>query len=174
MALPDSPAKRLMQRSGRDWKKASSADLVSYILDHFHALHREQLPALIQQARRVEIAHPEHPDCPTGLAEHLHALHQELESHMRKEEMTLFPLITQDQLRCADEAIHAIRVEHGEQVAAIRQIESLTEGLVLPTDRCATWSALYHGLHAFREDLLIHIHLENNVLFERFTVDYRH
>ena len=30
------------------------------------------------------------PDCPTGLAEHLRTMGQELESHMQKEEQVLF------------------------------------------------------------------------------------
>jgi regulator of cell morphogenesis and NO signaling len=42
----------------------------------------------------------------------------------------------------------------------------VTNGITLPRGACTTWRALYLGLGAFREDLMEHIHLENNVLFE--------
>ena len=33
---------------------------------------------------------------------------------------------------------------------------------------CNTWRALYTGLAQLREDLINHIHLENNILFPQF------
>lgn len=66
---------------------------MDHILTRYHAVHREQLPELIHLARKVERVHGERPDCPLGLADHLEAMAQELESHMRKEEEILFPMI---------------------------------------------------------------------------------
>ena len=31
---------------------------------------------------------------------------------------------------------------------------------------CNTWRALYLGIGTFKQDLMAHIHLENNILFE--------
>jgi regulator of cell morphogenesis and NO signaling len=37
---------------------------------------------------------------------------------------------------------------------------------VQPRGACNTWRALLAGLHTLRNDLMQHIHLENNILFE--------
>ncbi|HAF91528.1 MAG TPA: iron-sulfur cluster repair protein YtfE, partial [Pseudomonas sp.] len=34
-----------------------------------------------------------------------------------------------------------------------------------PAHACNTWRALYRGLEELRDDLMQHIHLENNILF---------
>jgi regulator of cell morphogenesis and NO signaling len=57
-------------------------------------------------------------------------------------------------------------VEHGER---LRQLELLTHGHVPPADACTTWQALYAGTSKLVDDVMQHIHLENNVLFPQFT-----
>ena len=37
-----------------------------------------------------------------------------------------------------------------------------------PQGACNTWRALYAGIAQLGDDLINHIHLENNVLFPRF------
>jgi regulator of cell morphogenesis and NO signaling len=37
-----------------------------------------------------------------------------------------------------------------------------------PAEACNTWRALYAGLNQLRDDLISHIHLENNILFPLF------
>ena len=155
--------------AGRDWTEATDTELIDHILARYHAVHREQLPELIRLAYRVELVHREREDCPHGLAEHLEAMAQELESHMRKEEMVLFPLITRDQGRMAGMPIGVMRMEHDSHGAELRRLEALTNHITPPRDACTTWRALYLGLRTFREDLMAHIHTENNILFERFA-----
>lgn len=154
---------------GPDWSQATAPELLSHILNRYHAVHREQLPELIRLARRVEQVHGERESCPRGLADHLHAMQQELESHMRKEEMILFPLIEQGQGPMATGPITVMRHEHDDHGVALRKLEDLTQGITTPAGACGTWRALYTGLRAFREDLMTHIHLENNLLFERYA-----
>ena len=45
----------------------------------------------------------------------------------------------------------------------------LTNDITPPTGACVTWRALYTGLTQLREDLMQHIHLENNILFANAT-----
>ena len=47
-------------------------------------------------------------------------------------------------------------------------VEHAAHGLRLPEGACGSWTALYTGLRKFSEDLVTHMHLENNVLFARF------
>lgn len=152
-----------------DWSRATDTELVDHILARYHAVHREQLPELIRLARRVEQVHGERDDCPHGLADHLMAMAQELESHMRKEEVVLFPLIARGHGAMGGMPIGVMRGEHEEHGAALRRLVELTQDFTPPRGACTTWRALYTGLRAFRDDLIAHIHLENNVLFERFA-----
>ncbi len=155
-----------------DWSQASDKALVAHILERYHAVHRQQLPELVRLARRVEQVHGERQDCPHGLAEHLASMAQELESHMRKEELVLFPLILRGEAAMGAKAampIGVMRGEHDDHGAALRRLCALTHDFSPPRAACTTWRALYTGLRAFRDDLIAHIHTENNVLFERFA-----
>ena len=152
-----------------DWAGAESAALVDHLLARYHAVHREQLPELIRLSRRVEHVHGGRPGCPLGLADHLTDMAQELESHMRKEEEVLFPMISQGRGAMARMPITVMRMEHDDHGAALRRLEELTDGITLPPAACNTWRALYTGLQTFRDDLVQHIHTENNILFERFA-----
>lgn len=152
-----------------DWGMATNKELVAHILVRYHAVHREQLPELVRLARRVEHVHGDRADCPHGLADHLEAMGQELESHMRKEELVLFPMIAHDQIETAGMPIGVMRMEHESHGAELSRLAELTNDITTPRDACNTWRALYLGLRTFREDLMAHIHTENNILFERFA-----
>ncbi|WP_028604122.1 iron-sulfur cluster repair protein YtfE [Ottowia thiooxydans] len=160
---------RTDDHADRDWGGASDSELINHILVRYHAVHREQLPELVRLARRVEHVHGERPNCPHGLADHLEAMAQELDSHMRKEELVLFPMITHSQGGIPDMPIAVMRMEHDSHGAELRRLSELTNDITTPRDACNTWRALYLGLRTFREDLMAHIHTENNILFERFA-----
>ena len=153
----------------RRWDLTTPTELVDHILTRYHAVHREQLPELIRLARKVEQVHGDRPDCPLGLADHLTAMAQELESHMRKEEDVLFPMIVRGHGAMAGAPISVMRMEHDDHGIALRRLEELTDGITPPRAACTTWRALYAGLRTFRQDLMAHIHTENNILFERFV-----
>ncbi|WP_038203850.1 iron-sulfur cluster repair protein YtfE [Xenophilus azovorans] len=155
--------------AAQDWSAATDTELVDHILARYHAVHREQLPELIRLARKVEQVHGERADCPHGLADHLEAMAQELESHMRKEEAVLFPMFARGQGRMAGMPIGVMRAEHDSHGAELRRLAELTNDIAAPQGACTTWRALYAGLRTFREDLMAHIHTENNILFERFA-----
>ena len=137
-------------------------DLVEHILSRYHAVHREQLPELIRLAQTVESVHASSDNCLQGLA-------QELDAHMRKEEMVLFPLISRGQGAMAAMPINVMRMEHEEHNAELQRLAALTHDITPPEGACTTWRKLYQGLREFRDDLLAHIDTENNILFERFA-----
>ncbi|HUG59566.1 MAG TPA: iron-sulfur cluster repair protein YtfE [Candidimonas sp.] len=151
--------------AGVDWRDASSEELVAHIVGRFHERHRVQLPELIRLSRRVEHVHAGRPGCPSGLAEALEGLQQELESHMMKEEQVLFPMLVRGMNAAARAPISVMRFEHEQHGNALGHILGLTNNITTPVNACNTWRALYGGLNAFKEDLMQHIHLENNVLF---------
>ncbi len=150
-----------------DWRNESEELLIAHILARYHARHREQLPELIRLARRVEQVHGARSTCPNGLADHLRDMQQELEGHMLKEEQVLFPMLQQGLGPQAAPPIQVLRFEHDQHGEALEKMLALTNNITPPADACNTWRALYQGLLEFRDDLMQHIHLENNVLFSK-------
>ncbi len=143
--------------------------VVEHILARYHAVHRAQFPQLVRLARRVEHVHASLPECPQGLADHVAAMAQEIDSHMRKEERVLFPLLLRGAAELARAPIAVMVLEHEEHAAALRSLARMTGDLVPPACACTTWRALYAELRVFRDDLAHHIHIENDILFARFA-----
>ncbi|MFE8072458.1 iron-sulfur cluster repair protein YtfE [Marinobacteraceae bacterium S3BR75-40.1] len=148
-----------------EWAGASVETLIEHILTRYHDVHREQLPELIRLAKRVERVHGGNPECPAGLAAHLETMAEELEQHMAKEEQILFPMINRGVGGMAVHPIRVMRTEHDDHGKALERLDQLTGHYRLPEGACNTWQALYRGLQSLRNDLMDHIHLENNVLF---------
>ncbi|MFA5488108.1 MAG: iron-sulfur cluster repair protein YtfE [Candidimonas sp.] len=158
----------------RDWSAASDEALIHHILTRYHAVHREQFPELIRLAFKVEQVHAGHAACPLGLADLLQNMEQALSSHMRKEEVVLFPMILDGQGAMAGMPITMMRMEHDSHGGELRHLAELTNDFSTPDDACATWRMLCAGLRTFREDLIEHIHIENNILFERYAPGRAH
>lgn len=149
------------------WDHASNLELIEHILMRYHDVHRQQLPELIRLANRVETVHSEHPECPLGLANYLEKMQAELEQHMCKEENILFPMLIQGAGSMVSGPVFMMRREHDDHAEHLAMLERLTYGIQHPKGACNTWRALYLGLRTFKEDLMDHIHLENNILFDR-------
>ncbi|NLY64191.1 MAG: hypothetical protein GX070_04450 [Alcaligenaceae bacterium] len=140
--------------------------LIPYLQTHFHDKHRAQLPELIALARKVEMVHEDEQDCPTGLADILTNIWQELDSHMLKEERVLFPMLLKGMKEMARAPISVMLLEHTQHEEGIEQLMKVTRNLTLPDSACGSWENLYSGIGEFVEDLLTHIELENEVLFK--------
>jgi len=112
--------------------------------------------------------HAGQPDVPAGLAAHLEQMETELLDHMEKEESVLFPMLKRGDHPMVRHPIAMMRHEHVEHGAALERLDQLTHEQQSPAGACTTWRALYAGLAQLKDDLIAHIHLENNVLFPHF------
>jgi regulator of cell morphogenesis and NO signaling len=61
-----------------------------------------------------------------------------------------------------------MRSEHTDHGAMLGAVLELTQDATPPDGACNTWRALYAGIAQLNDDLINHIHLENNVLFPQF------
>ncbi len=161
--------KQLNQRKEQtvNLQELSNQEVIDYVLQRFHEVHSEQLCELHRLASRVETVHKNHPLCPTGLAQHLALMEEELSLHMKKEEAILFPLFARNINSLLGESIEVMKKEHEEHLSQIETIYRLTNDVTPHEDACNTWRALYLGLQEFISDLNQHIHTENNILFNR-------
>lgn len=143
-------------------------ELIALIEARYHAVHRRELPELLRLARRVAVAHRNHPALPAGIVAHLERMSVELEAHMQKEEQILFPLMRSGGHPMIAQPIATMLAEHDDHGVHLRGLETMTNDFTAPDDACPTWRALYIGAKKLADDLMEHIHLENNVLFPRF------
>lgn len=146
--------------------------LIDHILTRFHETHRRELPELITMAHQVEETHAQHPQVPKGLARLLEHISEAIEEHMQKEEQILFPMMRAGMSGMVSGPIAVMEHEHVEHGERLRQLEAMTHDHTPPVDACTTWKALYAGTRKLVDDVMQHIHLENNVLFPQFERDF--
>jgi regulator of cell morphogenesis and NO signaling len=146
-----------------------SGELIDLIIARYHDVHRRELPELIKLAKRVEAVHRDNPAVPAGLAALLERVEEELNLHMAKEEQVLFPLMRRGGHPMIAQPISMMLAEHDDHGAHLREIEAITDDFTPPGEACATWRALYVGANKLADDLMEHIHIENNILFPRYV-----
>ena len=141
--------------------------LIDHIVARYHQVHRRELPALIALAERFSQLHGGHPQAPKGLALFLERMSVDLGAHMQQEEEVLFPM-----LRAGDPMIsvhvEAMRVEHEDHGGTLMALAELTHDFQPPPEASGTWRTLWEGLRKLADDLVDHIHAENDLLFPRF------
>ncbi len=102
----------------------------------------------------------------------------ELAAHMKKEELVLFPFIkkmvntsiTGQEMQkpgfgTVENPIAMMMEEHDTEGERFRKIAELTDNYTPPADACNTYRVTFAMLNEFEQDLHMHIHLENNILF---------
>jgi regulator of cell morphogenesis and NO signaling len=142
-------------------------ELVDFIESHYHMRLRAELPELIKMADKVEKVHASKASCPRALASHLRLIHSAIVEHLAKEEQVLFPMIRSGYRNRASSPIRVMEQEHEDHGRNLESLRELAHDFVAPPEACATWNALYLRLKQLSDELMEHIHLENNVLFPR-------
>lgn len=102
----------------------------------------------------------------------------EFAKHMKKEELILFPFIRKMVKRKAGEQlknppyfgsvtnpVEMMMEEHAAEGERFRKIASLSDNYTVPADGCGTYRVTFALLKEFEEDMHLHVHLENNILF---------
>ena len=162
IAAEERPAEDLTR-----WARRPLPELLAFIESRYHASLRTEIPALIAMADKVEQVHADKATCPRGLATHLRTMQGAVEDHLDKEEQVLFPLIRSGRGRGASAPIHAMEDEHVDHSRSLARLREVTADLTAPPEACTTWQALYLRLRRLSDELMEHIHLENNLLFPR-------
>lgn len=154
-----------------DWNVAPLPALIDHIVERHHAYLRSELPRLSAWLARVYNKYGEQDAAILKrLPEIFEGMKEELESHIVKEEVMLFPYILQPDRKpygSFEGPLHCMEAEHDSAGAALAAIRALTQNFTAPPHACTTYKALFAGLSELEADLKLHIHLENNVLFPR-------
>ena len=154
--------------------------MTDYISNTHHRYVRKTIPDLKSYGAKVASVHGNlHPE--------LHKMNRladevsdELASHMLKEEAALFPYIkslvaaknegTRLQnvnFKSVQSPIDMMEHEHESVGKKMEEIRLLSKNYLLPEDACASYSYWFKTLEEFENDLHLHVHLENNILFPK-------
>lgn len=161
-----------------DYKSWSLDLLVEYIQKKHHRYVEEKVPILRQFLDKLCRVHGErHPEL-FKINELFTASAIDLASHMKKEELILFPFIKllvkaklegkavqSPQFGAVENPIAMMMQEHDNEGERFKEIAILSDNYNPPADTCNTYKVTFAMLDKFEKDLHLHIHLENNILF---------
>lgn len=164
-----------------DWlKTATLGELVDYIEEKHHIFTKyelEHLPSLMDKVARVHGDH--HPEL-LELKDIFQTLCDDLNPHLRKEEVVLFPYIKELEetnskgisasfppFGTVQNPVRMMMSEHDTAGDLLRKMRELSGDYTLPEGACPSFTGLYHRFAELERDLHQHIHLENNLLFPK-------
>lgn len=154
-----------------NWSRASMSDLIDNIVSTHHVFLRRELPALYARLDKVCLVHGDgHPEL-LEIRALFRQLRRELEDHMAKEEIDVFPACKAIELRpgaarkegLAD-AIGQLETEHARVGETIHAIRRLSASYAVPKDGCRTYRLVMEGLARLEQNTHHHVHKENNIL----------
>nr|WP_315147992.1 iron-sulfur cluster repair di-iron protein [uncultured Flavobacterium sp.] len=163
-----------------DYKSWTLDLLADYIEKKHHRYVVEKTAEILPYLDKICRVHGErHPEL-FQINEHFNKTAGELAMHMKKEELILFPFVRKlatakhegskviaPPFGTVQNPIEAMMQEHTNEGERFRLIEELTNNYTAPQDACNTYAVTFGLLKEFEQDLHLHIHLENNILFPK-------
>lgn len=167
-----------------NWNATSLDALMRHIVVRHHAYLRNELPLMERLIARLREARGR-TDAATviPLEKVFRFFRREMESHLRKEEEVLFPMIAQ--LEAASVAgirlprysfgpianpIGVMEEEHDAERRELDKMLGLTGNCSGPADACNMYRTVFDRLKALEADMRRHVHLEDHMLFPRVEV----
>lgn len=162
----------------QDWNLDFLAD---YIINTHHSYVKKTIPDIRTYADKVAKVHSAHHPELLQINKLAQEVCNEMSSHMVKEETVLFPYVKQlvaaknngdgkvkfGNLETIETPINMMEMEHEVVGNNMDEIREISNNYQLPEDACASYAFLFKTLDEFENDLHIHVHLENNILFPK-------
>ena len=154
--------------------------LADYIEKTHHRYVEDKSPEITSYLDRVcEVHGKDNPEL-FQIKELFHKTVENMAQHMKKEELIVFPFIRKmEKVKRSGESlqkpnfgsiktpIDEMEQEHSAEGERLRDIDQLSNNYTPPVDACNTFRVTYSLLKEFENDLHLHIHLENNILFPK-------
>jgi len=157
---------------GLNFSEWSPAFLADYIENVHHTFVLKALPDLVSYTRKIAEVHGERHTELYQVADLMSDINKELIQHLGKEEEILFPAIrnmlnkkSEKEKPLIKAVLKRMTAEHEYAGSAMDKINVLTKGYLIPGDGCNTYALTMKLLSEFEDDLHIHVHLENNILY---------
>ena len=159
---------------GQNFNEWQPDFLSDYIVNVHHSFIRKTLPDLLFYTNKIRNVHGDrHPEF-TEVADLFGRLGNELLLHLDREEKVLFPAIREamktrspEALKIIAEELPGMNGEHEFVGGTMDKINEITGEYKVPADGCNTYAVTFKLLREFEDDIHIHVHLENNILFPK-------
>lgn len=155
----------------------SLPEIVSHVEAVHHQTARESLPGTVALVRQVVAAHAERDARLHEVQALFEKMATELEDHMVHEEGALFPMCrdmselgTINATPCGDRVggpIQCMTNDHNQSKQELARLSELTDDFTAPAHADAQYADMLQQLKAFADDLTLHIHTEDHLLFPR-------
>lgn len=161
-----------------DWSLDFLAD---YIVNTHHSYVRKTIPDIRNYTEKVAKVHGAHHPELLRINQLAQEVCDEMSAHMVKEEQVLFPYVKKlvaekkdgtrevkfGNLDSVQTPINMMEMEHELVGNNMDEIRKISNNYAVPEDGCASYAFLFKTLDEFENDLHIHVHLENNILFPK-------
>jgi len=158
-------------------QSGSLGDLCGHIVQRHHTHELQQLALIhnliVKTQRRHGAAHPEL----FFIGELVFSMEGELKHHFQCEEDMLFPYIAKLEkdprtpppamFQNISQPLRRMSLEHDHTSEQLKLLREKTNNYEPTADACTTFLALWKALEDLEEDMHLHLHLENDVLFPR-------
>lgn len=155
----------------KDWELGFLSD---YIMNTHHKFVLKNLPELVFYTQKIANVHGGHHPELIEVANLFTKINEELLQHLKNEEEVLFPAIKEAEKNASTQVkativseITRMQGEHEFAGGAMDKINVLTNNYFIPEDACNTYRVSLKLLEQFEDDLHIHVHLENNILYPK-------
>jgi regulator of cell morphogenesis and NO signaling len=148
--------------------------LSDYIVNTHHKFVLKNLPELVFYTQKIANVHGDHHHELIEVASLFAKINEELLQHLKNEEEVLFPAIKEAEKYASPSVkstivseITRMQGEHEFAGGAMDKINVLTNNYLIPEEACNTYRVSLKLLEQFEDDLHVHVHLENNILYPK-------
>jgi regulator of cell morphogenesis and NO signaling len=153
--------------------------LSDYIVNVHHSYVQQNIPVISDLSQKVADHHGKTNPELGSIRDKVDEMVSELKVHLKKEENILFPYIKSLEnskkagtaaptgFGSVQQPIAVMENDHDIVGDLADEIRILSHNYTLPENACNSYTLLYKKLEEFENDLHMHIHLENNILFPK-------
>lgn len=154
-------------------KYLDAPSLIQYIQSRYHETMREEFKNLSPYVTKIAKVHgPNHPFLIQLQDLYRQYLDGMLE-HMAQEDEHDFPALIKlsrgEQVDHSSDIIQSLVDDHTQTGQLLEDMRELTNQYQPPSEACQTWRLVYHRLENLERETHEHVHLENHVLFNKFS-----
>lgn len=154
-------------------KYLDAASLIQYIQSRYHETMREEFKNLSPYVTKIAKVHgPNHPFL-IQLQDLYRQYRDGMLEHMAQEDEHDFPALIKlsrgEQVDHSSDIIQSLVDDHTQTGQLLEDMRELTNQYQPPSEACQTWRLVYHRLENLERETHEHVHLENHVLFNKFS-----
>jgi regulator of cell morphogenesis and NO signaling len=164
----------------KDYQSWAIDELTTYVETVHHSYVERKIGEIKPYLEKITRVHGEkHPEL-LEINSLFNESAKELLGHMKKEEFVLFPfikkmvkmqaegtIVQRPPFGTVENPIDMMHEDHDAEGERFRKIAALSDNYTVPADGCNTYKVTFGLLKEFEDDLHLHIHLENNIMFPK-------